>query len=336
MRRPAVTLRSIWSCRSRRAASDCSRLKNNGNFIPGKPKALATMKTIGFLGLGIMGSRMAKNLAAKGFSVVVWNRSRAAADALAGPSIRVAATPKELASQVDAFCTCVADPSALREVALGAQGLFAGSKQGQLFIDFSTISVELAKGLAAECTARGLEFIDAPVTGSKGGAEKGTLVIMCGAGAAALSRAQPIFQAVGEKVIHCGPVGAGTQVKLAGNVIIAAMLQAFSEGLLLTSKAGVDPWKLQEVVQASGFRSPYFDFKGNALKARDFATHFSIDLMHKDLSLFLESAAHERVPTPTAASLKETYNLARAAKKGAMDIGAVVTAFEDLAGHKLS
>jgi 3-hydroxyisobutyrate dehydrogenase/2-hydroxy-3-oxopropionate reductase len=248
----------------------------------------------------------------------------------------VATTPQELAQSVDAFCTCVADPAALREVALGAQGLFAGAKSEQLFIDFSTISVDLAKGLAAECAARGLDFVDAPVTGSRGGAEKGTLVIMCGASASALARAQPIFEAVGEKVVHCGEVGAGTQVKLAGNVIIAAMLQAFSEGLLLTSKAGVDPWKLQEVVQASGFKSPYFDFKGQALKARDFTTHFSIDLMHKDLSLFLESAANEKVPTPTAASLKETYNLARAAKKGALDIGAVVTAFEELAGHKVS
>jgi 3-hydroxyisobutyrate dehydrogenase/2-hydroxy-3-oxopropionate reductase len=194
----------------------------------------------------------------------------------------------------------------------------------------------MVQRLAETFGAKGVDFADAPVTGSRGGAEKGTLVIMYGASAAASARALPIFQAVGEKFIHCGAVGAGTQVKLAGNVIIAAMLQAFSEGLLLTSKAGVDPWKLQEVVQASGFRSPYFDFKGNALKARDFATHFSIDLMHKDLSLFLESAAAERVPTPTAASLKETYNLARAAKKGALDIGAVITAFEDLAGHKLS
>lgn len=293
------------------------------------------MKTVGFLGLGIMGSRMAKNLAAKGFSVVVWNRSRKTADALAGPNIAVAPTPKSLAKAVDAFCTCVADPAALREVALGPEGLFAGAKPGQLFIDFSTVSVDLAKGLAAECAARGVEFIDAPVTGSKGGAEKGTLVIMCGASPAALEKARPIFSAVGEKVIHCGGVGAGTQVKLAGNVLIAAMLQAFCEGLLLTSKAGVDPWKLLEVVQASGFRSPYFEFKGQALKARDFSTHFSIDLMHKDLTLFLESAAAEKVPTPTAASLRETYNLARAAKKGELDIGAVITAFEDLTGHKL-
>jgi 3-hydroxyisobutyrate dehydrogenase-like beta-hydroxyacid dehydrogenase len=141
---------------------------------------------------------------------------------------------------------------------------------------------------------------------------------------------------VGEKVIHCGDVGAGTQVKLAGNALIAAMLQTFSEGLLLTKKAGVDPRKLIEVVQASGFRSPYYDFKGKAILERDFTTHFSIDLMHKDLSLFVENAAANRVPTPTAASLKETYNLARASGHGAQDIAAVITAFEDLVGTKVN
>jgi 3-hydroxyisobutyrate dehydrogenase-like beta-hydroxyacid dehydrogenase len=293
------------------------------------------MKTIGFLGLGIMGSRMAKNLASKGFEVVVWNRSRNAAEAL-GSAVRIAATPRELAQSVDGICTCLADPTAVRSVAYGEQGLFAGAKKGQVWTDFTTNSVALAKELGKECAARGMEFLDAPVTGSKAGAEKGTLVVMCGATAEGLARAQPIFQAVSEKVIHCGGIGAGAQVKLGGNLIIAAMLQAFSEGLLLTSKAGVDPWKLLEVVQLSGFRSPYFDFKGQAIKARDFSTHFSIDLMHKDLSLFLESAAAEKVPAPTASSLRETYNLARAAKKGEQDIGAVITVFEELAGHKVS
>jgi 3-hydroxyisobutyrate dehydrogenase-like beta-hydroxyacid dehydrogenase len=131
-------------------------------------------------------------------------------------------------------------------------------------------------------------------------------------------------------------VGTGTQVKLAGNALIAGMLQSFSEGMLLTKKAGVDPRKLLEVVQASGFRSPYFDFKGKAMLERDFTTHFSIDLMHKDLSLFLDNAATHRVPTPTAASLRETYNLARAAGLGDKDITAVVSAFEPLAGVKVS
>ena len=143
------------------------------------------MKTIGFLGLGTMGSRMAKNLATKGFSVVVWNRSRAAADAL-GTSVRIASTPRELAASVDAWCTCLADPAAERAVTYGENGLLAGAKSGQLFVDFSTISVELARTLSKDFGARGVEYIDAPVTGSKAGAEKGTLVVMCGATDAAL------------------------------------------------------------------------------------------------------------------------------------------------------
>lgn len=293
------------------------------------------MKRIGFVGLGLMGSRMARNLAQKGFDVVAWNRTTARVTELGAFGVTSAASPKALAESVDAFCTCVADPAALRDVALGPQGFIHGAKAGQLFIDFSTVSVELMKELATGFRARGVDVIDAPVTGSKNGAEKGTLVIMAGGESAAMAKAAPIFAAVGEKVIHCGPLGAGTQVKLAGNLLIAAMLEGLSEGLLLTSKAGVDPKKLLEVVQASGFKSPYFEFKGKAILARDFETHFEIDLMHKDLSLFLDNAAAHRVPTPAAAALRETYNLARAMGKGKQDIGAVVTALEAACGHTI-
>jgi 3-hydroxyisobutyrate dehydrogenase-like beta-hydroxyacid dehydrogenase len=288
---------------------------------------------VGFLGLGTMGAPMAKNLKKKGFQVVVWNRTPARAEELKADGIEVAQTPAELAGMVDAYCTCVADPQALEGV---AEGLLEKARPGQLFIDFSTVSVELVRSLAARFATKGVDFADAPVTGSRGGAEKGTLVIMTGCSEATLAKATPIFQAVGEKVIHCGDVGTGTQVKLAGNALIAGMLQCFSEGLLLTQKAGVDPRKLIEVVQASGFRSPYFEFKGKAILARDFATHFSIDLMHKDLSLFLDNAATHRVPTPTAASLRETYNFARAAGHGSKDISAVIVAFEDLVNTKVS
>ncbi len=293
------------------------------------------MKTVGFLGLGIMGSRMAANLQKKGLQVVVWNRTPARAKELEGLGVRVAATPAELARQCDAYCTCVADPAALREVALGKNGLLEGARTGQLFVDFSTVSVALVKELEAAFGAKQVGFCDAPVTGSKAGAEKGTLVLMVGASDETLKRAEAIFTRVGEKTIHCGPVGAGTQVKLAGNALIASMLQAFSEGMLLTKKAGVDPRKFVEVVQASGFRSPYYDFKGKALLERDFTTHFSIDLMFKDLSLLLDNAAVNRVPTPAAAAMHETYNLARASGKGGQDITAVITAYEELCGQRI-
>ncbi len=294
-----------------------------------------SMRHVGFLGLGLMGSRMALNLKKKGFEVSVWNRTRATAEALASQGLTVVDTPRQLAAQVDVFCTCVADVAALRQVALGPDGLLSGARAGQLFIDFSTVSVELVRELGLVFGGAGVEVVDAPVTGSKNGAEKGTLVIMASGADAALARAQPVFEAVGEKVITCGPLGSGTQVKLAGNGLIAAMLQAFSEGLLLTSKAGVDPQRFIDVVQASGFRSPYFDFKGRAILARDFATHFTIDLMHKDLSLLVENAAANRIPVPTAASVKETYALARAGGKGGLDIGAVVTVLEEVSGHRI-
>jgi 3-hydroxyisobutyrate dehydrogenase-like beta-hydroxyacid dehydrogenase len=294
-----------------------------------------SIRHVGFLGLGLMGARMARNLKKKGFEVTVWNRTAARANELKADGVHVASTPAEVAARVDAFCTCVADVPALRDVALGTNGLLSTAKQGQLFIDFSTVSVELVRALGEAFRDREVDFIDAPVTGSKNGAEKGTLVIMTGGSDPAMARAQPIFQAVGEKVVHCGALGAGTQVKLAGNGLIAAMLQSFSEGLLLTSKAGVDPRRFIEVVQASGFRSPYFDFKGKALLDRDFSTHFSIDLMHKDLSLLIENAALNRVPMPSAAAMKETYALARAAGKGEQDIGAVVTVFEELCGQHI-
>src|SRR5215472_3742603 len=136
---------------------------------------------VGFIGLGIMGSRMARNLAQKGFQVAVWNRTRARAEALAPFGIRVASSPVELAPQVDVICTCVADPAALREVALGPNGFLSSAKAGQLFIDFSTISPEFARELEKAAKQRGMDFVDAPMTGSKTGADKGTLLMMVGA-----------------------------------------------------------------------------------------------------------------------------------------------------------
>jgi 3-hydroxyisobutyrate dehydrogenase-like beta-hydroxyacid dehydrogenase len=296
---------------------------------------MASGQRVGFLGLGLMGRGMAKNLATKGFQVTVWNRSRGKATALEPLGVKVADTPAALMAEVDVACTCVATPVALEEVAAGKDGLLSAARRGQLWIDFSTIGPEQARSFERRAAAVEMDFVEAPVTGSKTGAEKGTLLIMAGGSTAVLSRAEPVFRAVGEKWIPCGQVGAGSQVKLAGNALIAAMLQAFGEGLLLAAKAGVDPAKVLEVIQASGFRSPYFEFKGNALLRRDFETHFSIDLMHKDLGLFLESAAALRVPTPTAAVVRQCYELARAAGKGEQDIGAVITVLEQLVGTEI-
>ncbi len=296
---------------------------------------MASGQRVGFLGLGLMGRGMAKNLATKGFQVTVWNRSRARAVALEPLGVKVADTPAQLMAAVDVACTCVATPAALEQVVAGKDGLLSTARTGQLLIDFSTIGPDQARSLAQRAAAAGVDFVEAPVTGSKNGAEKGTLLIMAGGTEAALARAEPVFRAVGEKWIHCGPVGAGSQVKLAGNALIAAMLQALGEGMLLATRAGVDPAKVLEVVQASGYRSPYFEFKGQALLRRDFETHFAIDLMDKDLGLFLDSAAAHRVPTPATAAVRQCYEMARAAGKGEQDIGAVITVLEQLVGTEI-
>ena len=291
---------------------------------------------IGFLGMGLMGSRMALTLARKGFQVSVWNRTRARAEAVALQSlpptsatpIRVVDSPAQLAAGVDVVCSCVADPAALREVYAGPAGALEGARAGQLFIDFSTVAPADTLALEAACRARGVDFVESPVTGSRAGAEKGTLVLMVGATEAALARARPVLSAVGERTVHCGPVGAGSQVKLAGNALLATMLEGLSEAMLVTQRAGIDPRIFLEVVQASGYRSPYFDFKGKALLARDWDTHFAVDLMFKDLSLFQASAARLHVPVPAVGVVREVYALARAQGQGDKDITAVVTALE--------
>src|SRR3954470_13401482 len=152
---------------------------------------------VGFVGLGIMGSRMARNLAKKGFEVLAWTRPRGRGASSAAGGVKAVPTPREAAAGVDAFCTCVADPPALREVVYGKDGLFAGARSGQLFIEFSTVSAELTRELEGAAGAKGIDFVEAPVTGSKMGAEKGTLLLMVGAKAAAFERAQPVFAAVG-------------------------------------------------------------------------------------------------------------------------------------------
>ena len=211
---------------------------------------MASGQRVGFLGLGLMGRGMTKNLATKGFQVTVWNRSRARATALEPLGVKVADTPAQLMAAVEVACTCVATPAALEQVVSGKDGLLSAARPGQLLIDFSTIGPDQARSLAERAAAAGVDFVEAPVTGSKNGAEKGTLLIMAGGTEAALARAEPVFRAVGEKWIHCGPVGAGSQVKLAGNALIAAMLQALGEGMLLATRAGVDPAKVLEVAAA--------------------------------------------------------------------------------------
>jgi 3-hydroxyisobutyrate dehydrogenase-like beta-hydroxyacid dehydrogenase len=194
----------------------------------------------------------------------------------------------------------------------------------------------MAEELAAAAGERGVAYLEAPVTGSKLGAKAGTLVVMTG-GARELSDAcEPVLAAFATKIIHCGPLGAAGVTKLCGNTIISFMLEALAEGAVVAQRAGVPLEKLLEVVQASGFASPYWTFKGGAMARRDFETHFSIDLMVKDQALMLAEAAARRVPMPGLAAIHQAMIAATALGLGGEDIAAQIKAVEAQAGGSAS
>jgi 3-hydroxyisobutyrate dehydrogenase-like beta-hydroxyacid dehydrogenase len=275
---------------------------------------------VGFIGLGIMGSRMAANLLGKGHVLSVWNRTPARADELRAAGAAWSRTPRDLAAGVEAICICVADPAAMQAVSEGPDGFLAGLHAGSLVVDFSTVGPDVTARLDAACRAAGARFLEAPVSGSKNAAAAGTLLLMCGGPSEVFAVAEPILRAVGAKAIHVGDVGQAARVKLIGNVMVAHMLEALSEGAALAVQAGIGIEKLLDVIQSSGLASPFWDFKGKALAARDFTPHFSIDLMHKDLTLALRLGETLDVPMPGTAAIREVYQLARAHGLGSRDV----------------
>lgn len=287
---------------------------------------------IGFAGLGLMGSRMARQFLAKGFPLTVWNRTAERCAPLEKEGAAVAGTPRELAERTDVVVGCVADPHAVGRIIFAEDGIRPGARKGFTYIETATISPGLARRSAEVLAARGADYLEAPVTGSKMGAEKGTLVIMTGGRREVHDACMPVLMAMGSKAVHCGEVGQASVVKLVGNTMITFMLEGFCEGLVLARKAGVDPDVLLEVVMASGFASPYYPFKNAAIAKRDFDTHFSIDLMVKDQTLMLEEAAARKVPMPGLAALREVFQSARAQGWGGEDIAAVVKVLEAAAG----
>ena len=286
---------------------------------------------IGFAGLGLMGSRMARQFLDKGFPLAVWNRTPAKAKALVDRGAKLAATPRELAEMSDVVISCVADPNAVGRLVFSEDGLRPVARPGLSYIETSTISPGLMKRVAEVLEPKGTKVLEAPVTGSKTGADKGTLLLMCGGKKEVFDELMPVLMAMGTKAILCGPLGHGS-VKLIGNTLISYMLEGFCEGLVVAKKAGVDAEKLLEVVMASGFSSPYFPFKAAAIAKRDFEQHFSVDLLVKDQTLMLEEAASLKVPMPGLAALREVFQAARAQGWGQEDIAAVYKVIEKNAG----
>ncbi|PYV18543.1 MAG: hypothetical protein DMG21_04535 [Acidobacteria bacterium] len=292
-------------------------------------------ESIGFIGTGIMGQPMAMNLLKGGHRLSVYNRTKAKTEPLERAGARVAATPAEAARGAGVVMTIVSDSAAAEEVVLGKNGVLETIAAGAVLIDSSTISPTVSRKLACQVAGKNAAMLDAPVTGSKHGAEKGELTFMIGGERATLDRVTPILQLLGKRLIYCGQNGLGLAAKLAQNVIQSTMVEIFSEGFVLAAKAGVRPETMMEIVQGSMARATLTDFKAPFIFRGDFTPYFPLKLMHKDLELAMEAAYAHNLPMPAAAAVKEVYGAAKAQGKGELDYAAVITVLEDLAGVKV-
>src|ERR1700758_4857829 len=244
--------------------------------------------SVGLIGLGLMGRPIGANLLKKGFSLTVWNRTASRAQELVSQGAKVAATPQQAAAASDVLMMIVSDPPAVEQVLWGKDGVFAGLRRGSVLVDSSTVSPELARRSAAACSERGIEYLDAPVTGGTWGAEKGELVMMVGGAGETLKRVEPVFEAIAKRWFHLGPNGAGQSVKLAMNMLLALEVDALAEALALTRAAGIPGERVVEVMQSSMGRAPVLDVKAPMLLKRDYPPSFPLRLMNKDLRLALE------------------------------------------------
>jgi 3-hydroxyisobutyrate dehydrogenase-like beta-hydroxyacid dehydrogenase len=278
-----------------------------------------------------MGQPMALNLVKAGHPVTVFNRTPAKTDSLKNAGAKVAATPAEAAAEADFVISIVSDTAAMEEVVLGKGGVIETVRSGAIVIDSSTISPVASRKFACKVAGKGASWLDAPVTGSKHMAEKGELTYMVGGDRDAFDRALPVLQVMGKKHIYCGSHGLGLTAKLSQNVIQSTMVEIFCEGFVLAAKAGLKPQIMMEVIQGSMARASLTDFKAPFIFKGDFTPYFPLKLMHKDITLALESAYAQNVPMPAAAAVKEVYGAAKAQGKGDQDYAAVVTFLEELA-----
>ena len=292
------------------------------------------MAKLGFLGLGIMGYPMARNLARAGHDVAVWSNTRAKADQLAREekSVTTHPTPRHVAAEADCIFLCVGDTKMSEEVILGKDGLAEGAKAGTVIVDASTVAPSSSLMVGEKLAAKGVHFLGAPCTGSRPGAEGGTLTFMIGGDQQVFERTRAFFEPMGKNLYYCGGPGLGLHAKLSQNLILSNLLQAFNEGLVLSTKAGVDPELMLEILNNSAAKSGLIAFKAPYVFRRDFATNFSVKWMHKDIGLMLQSAAEQNVPLPLTALTRQMFQAAISMGHGDEDICSTIKVLEEIAG----
>jgi 2-hydroxy-3-oxopropionate reductase len=281
---------------------------------------------VGFIGLGVMGRPMARNLLAAGAALIVHNRSRAAQGELVAAGAVGAESAAEVTASADIIITMLADDQAVRSVV--GDGLIPAARPGTLLIDMSTVSPALSRELAARAAARGVRMLDAPVSGGDAGAREGTLSVMAGGDAADLEWARPVLEVLGRSIVHCGPAGAGQVVKACNQVLVAITIAGVSEALVLGGQLGVDRAVILDVLSRGLAANRVMELRRASFLNRSYPPGFRVDLHHKDLGIALDSAGQVNVPLPLTAGTQQLLRQLRAAGRGGEDHTAILAAVE--------
>lgn len=291
------------------------------------------MAQLGFLGLGIMGYPMARHLLKSGHEVALWSNTGLKAVELAKEGKGAAcSTPKEVAERADYIFYCVGDSAMARAITTGKSGLIEGIRKDAVVADCSTIAPSVSKEIGARFAAKSAHFLDAPCTGSKPGAEGATLTFMIGGDQAAYEKAKPYFEIMGKVFYYCGAAGQGLQAKLTQNLILANIMQAFGEGMVLAAKGGIAPELMLDILNNSAAKSGLISFKAPYILARDFKTNFATKWMAKDVGLALESAKSLDVPCPATALTEQMLRATIASGFGEDDFCSMIRVLEEWAG----
>jgi 3-hydroxyisobutyrate dehydrogenase-like beta-hydroxyacid dehydrogenase len=289
------------------------------------------MTAIGFVGLGAMGSRIAGRLLTRGNVVYGTNRTRSKADGLVARGLIWRDSPREVAEQAEMVFSMVSDDAALDAITGGPRGVLAGLRPGSVYVDMSTVSPTTSRTLADRVEALDAVMLDAPVSGSVLAAEAGSLAIMVGGDPAAFARVEPLLRELGQRVTHVGSNGKGLIMKLAVNISLAVQMIAFSEGVLLAERGGVDPKLAIDVLSSSAVGSPMLRTRGPLILDRPAEAWFDVKLMQKDVDLALEQGRRLHIPLPSTANAGELLTRARELGYGSQDIVAVFDVLAQLA-----
>ncbi|MGZ3172580.1 MAG: NAD(P)-dependent oxidoreductase [Croceibacterium sp.] len=291
---------------------------------------MSSSQRIAFLGLGVMGAPMAGHLARAGHKVTAYNRTASRAEACLtryrdeGLEVTTAATPAEAAAGQDVVITCVGNDDDLAQVVLGSVGALAAMREGALFIDHTTVSPAIARRIAEAAATRGIDALDAPVSGGQAGAENGKLAVMCGGSARAMERARPVMQAYGARIVHVGEAGAGQATKAVNQICIAGTLAGLSEGVRFAQAAGLDMGKVLEAISGGAAQSWQMENRWKTMDAGEFDFGFALDWMRKDLAIALEEARKNGVDLPVTALVDGYYAQVQVQGGGRQDTSALI------------